>query len=295
MRFGAVFPTNEIGDDPLAVRDWAQAAEELGYSHIATYDHVLGAVHEGREPPLWGPYSEAHPFHEPFVLFGFLAAVTTEVILETSIVILPQRQAALVAKQAAEVDVLSGGRLRLGVGSGWNPVEYEALGMSWKGRGARFDEQIRVIRALWEQEVVDFDGDHHRIDRAGIAPRPARRIPIWFGGGTAPAMRRAARLGDGFVFGGSTRRLGDQLDDLDRILAEEGRDPASFGREVTLPYGLGAERWGHIVERCDTAGCDYVTVNTMSSTAEWAGIPAPGLQTTAEHIGALETFIRAVT
>jgi probable F420-dependent oxidoreductase len=211
MRFGAVFPTNEIGDDPAAIRDWAQAAEALGYAHIATYDHVLGAVHEGREPKLWGPYSEQHPFHEPFVLFGFLAGATRDIVLETSIIILPQRQAALVAKQAAEVDVLSGGRLRLGVGSGWNPVEYEALGVEWAGRGRLFDEQVRLMRALWENDVVDFDGEFHRVDRAGIAPRPARRIPLWFGGGTLPAMRRAARLGDGFVFGGATRRLADQI------------------------------------------------------------------------------------
>lgn len=295
MRFGAVFPTNEIGDDPVAIRDWAQAAEALGYAHIATYDHVLGAVHEGREPKLWGPYSEKHPFHEPFVLFGFLAATTRDIVLETSIVILPQRQAALVAKQAAEVDVLSGGRLRLGVGSGWNPVEYEALGVEWAGRGSLFDEQVALLRALWENDVVDFDGEFHRVDRAGIAPRPTRRIPLWFGGGTLPAMRRAARLGDGFVFGGATRRLADQIADLDRALTDEGRDPGTFDKEVTLPYGLGPDRWADVVTKVAEAGCGHVTVNTMSSTADWAGYPAPNLTTTAAHIGALETFIGAVT
>lgn len=294
MEFGAVFPTNEIGDDPAAIRDWAQAAEELGYGHIATYDHVLGAVHEGREPPLWGPYTEQHPFHEPFVLFGFLAAATSTVVLETSIVIAPQRQTALLAKQAAEVDVLSGGRMRLGLGTGWNPVEYEALGVDWDGRGRRLDEQVDVIRALWTNDVVDIDGEFHRIDRAGIAPRPTRHIPIWFGGGTKPAMRRAARIGDGFVFGGATRRLADQITDLDDEITAAGRDPSGFAKEVTVPYGLGPDRWDGVVERCVSAGCTHVTVNAMSSTAEWAGYPAVDLGDAAAHIRALETFIDAV-
>jgi probable F420-dependent oxidoreductase len=200
MKFGAVFPTTEFGNDPIAIRYWAQAAEQLGYNHILTYDHVLGSVHAGREPKLLGPYTERDPFHEPFVLYGYLAGQTTKLELVTGILILPQRQTALVAKQAAEVDVLSGGRLRLGIGTGWNWVEYDALGVGYADRGARMDEQIEVLRKLWSESTIDFDGAHHRIDRAGILPRP-KNIPIWMGGFSEVAVRRAARVGDGFLFG----------------------------------------------------------------------------------------------
>src|SRR5215212_5329483 len=188
MQFGAVFPTTEIGDDPVAIRDFAQAAEGLGYSYIVAYDHVLGAVHEGRDPKLSGPYTEQHAFHEPFVLFGYLAGVTSTIELETAVIIL-QRQAVLAAKQAAEVDVLSGGRLRLGLGTGWNYVEYEGLDVPWARRGKRFDEQIELMRQLWGEPVVDYAGTFHRVDRAGIAPRPAHQIPIWLGGGSEAALR----------------------------------------------------------------------------------------------------------
>ena len=225
MRLGAVLPTTEIGDDPVAIRDWAQAAESLGYSHLIAYDHVLGAVHDRREPKLWGPYTENDAFHEPFVLFGFLAAVTSRVELETAVIILPQRQAVLVAKQAAEIDVLSGGRLRLGVGTGWNHVEYESLGVDWEQRGKIFDAQISLLRELWGNPTVDHTDPFHRVDRAGIKPRPARQIPIWFGGGSKVAMRRAAKVGDGFTFAGSGRKIIEQSG-LSVISAETLADAA---------------------------------------------------------------------
>ncbi|MEZ5232446.1 MAG: TIGR03619 family F420-dependent LLM class oxidoreductase [Acidimicrobiales bacterium] len=227
MRFGATFLTTEIGDDPAAVRDFAQAAEALGYSHIVAYDHVLEAVHEGREPKLWGPYTENDPFHEPFVLFGFLAGVTTTIEFETAIIILPQRQTVLAAKQAAEVAVLSGDRLRLGLGTGWNPVEYEGLGIPWAGRGARFDDQVDLLRRLWGEHVLDVDTPHHRIDRAGILPRPRRPIPIWFGGGSDVAFRRAVRTGDGFTFASAGRKTIEQVDGLRTMLSDAGRPPRS--------------------------------------------------------------------
>lgn len=295
MELGAVFPTVEIGDDPAAIRDWAQAAEGLGYSFLVAFDHVLGAVHENRTPPLTGPYTQHHPFHEPFVLFGFLAAATTTIELETGIIILPQRQAALVAKQAAEVDVLSGGRLRLGLGVGWNPVEYEALGMSWDDRGARYDEQIEVMRRLWSEEVVDFDGRYHRVDRAGIAPRPKRRIPIWFGGFSAPALRRAARIGDGFYFANAGKQTVDTLAKLRSFVAAEGRDPAAFPTEFGALYSAGPARWERAFNRATENGVTHFSVNTMTATNAWAGIEGgEPLTTPRAHIDALETFMKAV-
>ncbi len=294
MKFGAVLPTTEIGNDPVAIRDWAQAAESLGYSHIVAYDHVLGAVHDGRDPKLWGPYTENDAFHEPFVVFGFLAAVTTTIELETAVIILPQRQTALVAKQAAEVDVLSGGRLRLGVGTGWNHVEYESLGVDWAGRGRRFDEQIEVMRALWTEDVVDHTGEFHRIDRAGILPRSGRSIPIWFGGFSAVAVRRAARIGDGFTFAGAGSKILEQAQVLRDAVAAEGRDADAYPVEITVSYGLPEEKWESLVSEATAAGVSHTCVNTMSTTSAWAGTPAPNLAGPAEHIAALERFISRV-
>jgi probable F420-dependent oxidoreductase len=290
MQLGATFPTTEIGDDPVAVRDFAQAAEALGFSHLVAYDHVLGAQHAGRDPKLWGPYTETDPFHEPFVLFGYLAGVTTTIQFETAVIILPQRQTVLVAKQAAEVAVLSGDRLRLGVGTGWNYVEYEALGVPWERRGARFDEQIDLLRELWTKPVVDTASTFHRVDRAGILPRPARPIPIWMGGSSEVAFRRAARTGDGFTFASAGQKTVAQVEALRERLVAEGRDPASFPTEFTLMYGLGEERWTRAAEGARRAGVDYLSVNTMSTTAAWTGMEAPGLRSCAEHIAALERF-----
>src|SRR5437762_9201833 len=205
MKIGVVLPQTEIGNDPNAIKAYAEAVEGLGFNHVLVFDHVLGANPE-RRGGFKGPYTYRHAFHEPFVLFGFLAAATRRLELVTGILILPQRQTALVAKQAAEVDVLSGGRLRLGIGVGWNPVEYEALGEDFRTRGHRSEEQIEVLRLLWSQEVVTYSGRWHQISHAGLNPRPIQRpIPIWIGSGAPQTplppeagMRRIARLADGW-------------------------------------------------------------------------------------------------
>ena len=199
MKLGAVLPTSEIDADPSAVRDYAQAADALGYDHLVLFDHVLGED-PGNRPPGRRGIDFTDKFHEPFVLFGFLAAVTERIKLSTGILILPQRQTALVAKQAAEADVLSGGRLRLGVGAGWNRIEFEALGAEFGNRGRRMEEQVAVMRALWTEELVTFDGDWHSIDNAGLNPMPVQRpIPLWFGGQADVVLRRIGRLGDGWL------------------------------------------------------------------------------------------------
>lgn len=292
MDLGVVFPTTEIGSDPVAVRDYAQAAEGLGFRYLVAYDHVLGAIHEGREPRLWGPYTEQHPFHEPFVLFGFLAGVTNTLELETAVIILPQRQTALAAKQAAEVDVLSGGRLRLGIGTGWNYVEYESLGVPWEKRGARFDEQIALMRQLWAEPTVDFDGRFHRVDRAGIAPRPPRgTIPVWFGGFSEVSLRRTARIGDGFTFAGAGRQAAEGTEQLRQMLTEGGRDATNFPVEWSTAWGLGREAISKSVNRAREAGVSHFSVNTMSSTSAWAKIPVVHCDGVAGHIAALEQFM----
>src|SRR5580704_7075363 len=198
MRVGAVFPQTEIGGDPADVRRWATTVEDLGYDHILAYDHVLGAGTDTR--PGWQGYTSETLFHEVFVLYGYLAAVTSRVELVTGVLILPQRQTALVAKQAAEVDVLSGGRLRLGIGIGWNSVEYEVLGPSFQDRGVRSEEQIALLRELWSTPVVTRASRWHRVDSAGINPRPAAgMIPVWLGGSADQTLRRVARIGDGWL------------------------------------------------------------------------------------------------
>jgi len=207
MKVGVVYPQIELGGDTGAVKAFAQAAEDLGYDHIVIYDHILGAVHAGRDPKLTGPYKEKDPFHEPLVTYAYLAGVTKKLELVTGVIILPQRQTALFAKQAADVDLFSDGRLRLGVGVGWNWVEYDGLEMSghFRRRGKRQEQQIALIRKLWEQPVVDHEDSDHRIDRAGILPRPKRKIPIWLGGFSEAAFDRAARIGDGFLFSGGLK------------------------------------------------------------------------------------------
>ncbi len=244
MKFGITFPQTEIGTDPIAIRDFAQAVEEAGFDYLAAYDHVLGAHPDrfaGRDLGFPAPpYLYDAQFHEPFTLFAYLAAVTRRIELTTSIVILPQRQTALVAKQAAEVDLLSGGRLRLGVAVGWNFTEYEALNEDFRTRGARLEEQITVLRKLWTEELVDFRGRWHTLERVGIQPRPGRSIPVWIGGGTGERLvERVARLADGwmplFAPGQDPEPVIERLRDH---LARQGRDADSFG----LQAGIGIER-----------------------------------------------------
>ncbi len=230
MKVGVVYPQVELGGDTGAVKAFAQAAEDLGYDHLVIYDHVLGAVHAGRQPKLTGPYKETDPFHEPLITFAYLAGITKNLEMATGVIILPQRQTVLFAKQAADVDLFSDGRLRLGVGVGWNWVEYDGLEMSghFRRRGKRQEQQIALIRKLWEQAVVEHEDTDHRIDRAGILPRPKRKIPIWLGGFSQAAYDRAARIGDGFMFSGRTQTEAVQIKaKIEAKLAELGR-PREF-------------------------------------------------------------------
>lgn len=267
---------------------YAQAAEELGYDYLLAYEHVVGA-HPDR---LWGlgrqpPYTYESAFHEPFVLFGFLAAVTRRLELTTGILILPQRQTVLVAKQAAEVDVLSRGRLRLGVGMGWNPVEYEALGENFRNRGRRVEEQVGLLRLLWTQELVDFEGRHHRVRSCGINPLPVQRpIPVWMGGSAEPALRRAARVADGWISQlAPTPEAEPVVARVRGYVREAGRDPAAFGLEGRLHFGsTPAEAWPEAVRLWGRLGGTHLAVNTMRST----------LRTPDQHIEALRAFREAV-
>jgi probable F420-dependent oxidoreductase len=283
MNIGVVLPQTEIGNDPGAIKAYAEAVEDMGFTHILVFDHVLGANPE--RPGGWkGPYTYRHGFHEPFVLFGFLAAATRRVGLVTGIIILPQRQTALVAKQAAAVDVLSGGRLRLGVGVGWNPVEFEALGEDFTKRGRRIEEQIEVMRALWTRELVTFDGREHRISDAGLNPLPVQRpIPVWMGGESEVVQQRMARIADGwmphFRAGESGQAAVDRLHGLVRAA---GRDPQAFGIEGRMALSQipqaewGKEREGWRAMR----GITHLCVHT-------AGM---GLAKPADHIETLRRF-----
>ena len=230
MRAGVVFPQIELGGDPGAMKAFAQAVEGLGYDHLLMYDHVLGAEHAGREPKLWGPYTERDPFHEPFIAFAYLAGITTKLEFTTGVIILPQRQTALVAKQVADLDLFSGGRFRFGVGSGWNWVEYDALEMPqhFKRRGKREEEQIALLRKLWAESVITHHDTDHHIDRAGILPLPTRQIPIWLGGASDATLKRAAKYGQGWIpLSNPDEETRGRIATLHQYLRAEGRDPGS--------------------------------------------------------------------
>jgi probable F420-dependent oxidoreductase len=231
MKIGAVYPQTELRGDPEAVRRIGLAAEQLGYDYLPAYDHVVGAVHEGREPKLWGPYTEHDPFHDPLVMFAYLAGMTERIEFATGVIILPQRQTVLLAKQAADLDLLSGGRFRLGVGVGWNYVEYDALGQDFSTRGRRADEQIGFLRDLWRGEVMSFDGEFDSIDRGVVVPGPGRQIPIWVGGFSPAAFRRGVELGDGFMFAGDEIRVHDGLATIRGLAAERDRPMDGYGLE----------------------------------------------------------------
>ena len=265
MQLNAQFPTRDIGNDPAKIRDWAQAAEDLGFAHIEVADHVFGATPRGD----WVPrYDHREPFHETFVTLGFLAGVTRKIRLSSGILIAPQRQTGLIAKQAAEVDVLSGGRLRLGVGVGWNPVEYEALGTDWKTRGARQGEQIEVLRRLWSGEPVDYKGRFHDFTGVNIVPAPVQHsIPIWVGGSSDAAVKRAARLGDGWMpIMAPDAEAEEKLALLRRELRVHGRENGAFGLEGWLRMNEpDPDRWAAAAEGWKRLGADYVMLYPMFS------------------------------
>ena len=266
MKLNAMFPTRDVGNDPAKIRDWAQAAEDLGYAYIEVPDHVFGAT--ARDG--WTPrYDERDPFHETFVTLGFLAAVTKKIRLSSGILIAPQRQTGLIAKQAAEVDLLSGGRLRLGIGSGWNHVEYEALGADWKTRGARQAEQVEVLRRLWSEDSVDYGGRFHDLKGVNIVPPPVQRpIPIWFGGSSDAVVKRAARLGDGWMpIMAPDEEAGRKLAMLREEIGNHGRDAAKFGIEGWLRmHEDDAQRWGAAADGWRRLGADFVMLYPMFRT-----------------------------
>lgn len=265
MKIGVVFPQTEIGPDAAIVREYAETAEGSGFSHLMVYDHVIGASVANR-PDFRGPYTSRHQFHEPFVLFGYLAGITQSLEMVAGVIILPQRQTVLVAKQAAEVDRLSDGRLRLGVGTGWNDVEYVALNESFRNRGKRMEEQIEVMRALWTNEIVDFRGRYHTIPEAGLNPLPVQQpIPIWIGGYVDAVMERIGRMGDGW-FPGS--QPGDALERLKDKVGEAavaaGRDPGSIGMEGRISLKPGDESgWMAQTQSWREAGATHMSINTM--------------------------------
>jgi probable F420-dependent oxidoreductase len=291
IQLGAVFPQMEIGADRGGVAAFAQAAQELGYRHLTAYDHVVGADREAH-PGFDRPYDATDMFHEPLVLFGYLAGVAPGLELVTGVLVAPQRQTALVAKQAAEVDVLTGGRLRLGLGIGWNDVEYEALGEDFHVRGRRLDEQIELLRRLWAEPVVAFEGRFDRVTAAGIHPRPVDGgIPIWIGGTSERALRRAARLADGFLSSTGPprythdRRLPEIVGSVRSWVAEAGRDPAAFGVDLRLSIADGTpDDWRAQAEQWLGHEPTHLTVNALHG----------GLRGPDEHVERLQAAWEAL-
>ena len=296
MKVGITLPQSEITGDPIAVRDFVQAVEESGFDHVVMADHVLGADH-AQHPALAGaPYGHENAFHEPFVLMGYLSAYTTTLELVPSVLILSQRQTALVAKQAAQVDLVSGGRFRLGVGIGWNPVEFEALNENFRDRGRRSEEQIALLRALWTQPVVNFEGRWHRVSHAGLNPMPLQRpIPIWMGGGRGAApgnraetvIRRVAHLADGwmpqFVSGEEGLATWERLRDYAK---EAGRDPADIGLEGRIrAVESSPEDWLREYNWWQEAGASHVNVDTRRG----------GFQSLDDHLAQLQRFKAAIS
>jgi len=286
MKIGVVYPQTELHGDPEAVRRIGVAVESLGYDYLLAFDHVLGALPD-REPKLTGPYTNEHPFHDPLVMFAHLAALTRRIELVTGVLILPQRQTLLVARQAADLDLLSGGRLRLGIGIGWNYVEYEALGQNFRTRGRRADEQLGLLRRLWSEPLVDFQGEFDRIDRAALNPRPARPIPLWVGGFSDPAYRRAARLAEGFIFVGSEERAAEGWARIEHHLREAGRSAAGFGRELVIGRTLRSPaELASRIAACRAAGYTHIAVDTM-------GKGLPSAQAHCEFIAELRQVLQA--
>jgi probable F420-dependent oxidoreductase len=267
MEIGVIYPQAQLGGDPDALRRFGQAAEEVGYDHLVLYDHVIGASHEDREPPMWGPYTERSPFHDPLVAFAYLAGLTERIEFVTGILIAPQRQTVLVGRQAADVDLMSGGRLRLGVGAGYNPVEYHAMGADFSSRGRKLNEQIPYLRRLWEEELIDWEGTYDQIDRANLVPRPQRQIPIWCGGFAEAMFKRAVKMGDGFIFG-----YGLEADAMNgwlrvqELLGEAGRPVEEFGAQFLMhppaaPYS--DEETVEGAQRLAEAGATHASLYTM--------------------------------
>ncbi len=276
MKLGIAYPQTELGGSPEAARQIITTIEEMGFNHMVTYDHPVGADHEDREPRLLGPYTLEHPFHDPFTFLSYAAALTSRLELMTSVLILPERQTVLVAKQATDVALFSGDRFIMAVGTGWNWVEYEALGRKYAMRGKLLDEQVPLLRRLWSEEKFSHEGLVERFERAGLVPRPRKMIPIWFGGMSEPAFRRAGRLGDGFAFAGG--KYGDPHNSWERVrhhLLENGRPEEDFSRNLILGDGPeSAQDIADDLKRWRDAGHQYGTIQSC-----WRG-----LKTADEHL-----------
>jgi probable F420-dependent oxidoreductase len=286
MKIGVIFPQTEFPSDPAAIRDYAQAVEGLGFTHMHAYDHILGANPD--RPGGWtGPYTFKSQFFEPFVLFSYLAGLTQKIEFAPGILILPQRQTALVAKQAATLDVLSHGRLRMGIGNGWNETEYIALGENFHNRGKRMEEQVHLLRLLWTQPLVKYEGRWHTIPDAGINPLPVQRpIPIWFGGTEDRVLQRMARLGDGWMLNiRAPEQARPILDQLNHYLEQAGRQKASFGLDLRLNMSLvEQDQWISHLHALEELDATHVTINTMGC----------GYDSASAHIEALQRFAKVV-
>ena len=286
MEIGAVFPHNEIGTDPQAIKDYAQGVEELGVTHLLIYDHVLGADRD-RPGGFEGPYDKDVAFHEPFTTFAFIAAVTKKLDMITTVMILPQRQTVLVAKQAAELAILSNNRFKLGIGVGWNAVEYTGLNENFKNRGKRQEEQVELMRLLWESEVLEYKGDYHHIDKASINPRPSKSVPIWFGGGAPQLIERCADLGDGWIpLMGPNEAARKTLAAIKEKRESKGLDWDDFGVQAQAQYAGGnAERWNQHADKWRNLGASHLAIATHN--AEPTNVDG--------HLGRIKEYLNAVT
>ncbi len=286
MEIGAVFPHNEIGTDPQAIKDYAQGVEELGVTHLLIYDHVLGADRD-RPGGFEGPYDKDVAFHEPFTTFAFIAAVTKKLDMITTVMILPQRQTVLVAKQAAELAILSNNRFKLGIGVGWNTVEYTGLNENFKNRGKRQEEQVELMRLLWENEVLEYKGDYHHIDKASINPRPSKSVPIWFGGGAPQLIERCADLGDGWIpLMGPNEAARKTLAAIKEKRESKGLNWDNFGVQAQAQYAGGdAERWNKHAEKWRNLGASHLAIATHN--AEPTNVDG--------HLGRIKEYLNAVT
>ena len=286
MEIGAVFPHNEIGTDPQAIKDYAQGVEDLGVTHLLIYDHVLGADRD-RPGGFEGPYDKDVAFHEPFTTFAFVAAVTKNLDMITTVMILPQRQTVLVAKQAAELAILSNNRFKLGIGVGWNTVEYTGLNENFKNRGKRQEEQVELMRLLWESEVLEYKGDYHHIDKASINPRPSKSVPIWFGGGAPQLIERCADLGDGWIpLMGPIEAARKTLATIIEKRESKGLNWDNFGVQAQAQYAGGdAERWNKHAEKWRNLGASHIAIATHN--AEPTNVDG--------HLGRIKEYLNAVT
>ena len=285
MEIGAVFPHNEIGTDPQAIKDYAQGVEELGVTHLLIYDHVLGADRD-RPGGFEGPYDKDIAFHEPFTTFAFIAAITKKLKMITTVMILPQRQTVLVAKQAAELAILSNNRFTLGIGVGWNAVEYVGLNENFRDRGKRQAEQVELMRLLWDNEVLEYKGNYHQIDKASINPRPTKPVPIWFGGGAPQLIRRCADLGDGWIpLMGPNAKAKALLDEIKEQRKAQGLSWEDFGVQAQAQFAGGSpELWSKHASKWRELGASHLAIATHNA----------GETNVAGHLKRIEEYLQAV-